>query len=396
MQNRRDTGQEPITHGDDLLRVCRRLAEAGAFAVDMEFESERSYWPRLHLVQVAVDDAAYLIDPQAFRDLSPLLDLLVDPAIRKITHAGRQDAEIVYHRAGGPPRNWFDTQIAAALLGMGEQVGYAALAGRIVGARIKKVERVTDWSVRPLSPAQIQYALDDVIHLPELARRLDRELEKLDRTAWMADELAFYEDEETYRRDPENAWRRVSGRGQLDRRGLGLLRELARWREEEAARRDEPRGRVVSDPVLVEIAQRQPEGPDDLRPLRRLHHRELERSGRAIVEAVRRGVNLPEDALPVIVRGEPDDPALRSQTQFLDVLVRMRADEHAIAPSYLASQQCLRELAEWLADGGNGEPRPLVLTGWRARLVGEELVELWRGRTSIRMDPRTRRPKLEA
>ena len=247
-----------ITEPKPFAELCERLRAAGSFALDMEFQRERTYWPNLQLLQVGIPGEAAAVDPLAIEDLSPLYTLIADPSLVKIVHAGRQDAEIFYNATETPPRNMYDTQVAAALVGLGEQVGYAALVQKLVGVRIKKTERITDWGRRPLRPAQVEYALNDVIHLHEIKEKLDEDLAKLGRVDWLAEELSFYEQESQYRADPRQLFRKVSGWRGLNRRGLGILRELAAWRESEAQRRDIPRQRVVPDDVLVEVAMRRP------------------------------------------------------------------------------------------------------------------------------------------
>ena len=271
---------------------------AGAFALDMEFERERSYWPKLQLVQVAVPNLVAAIDPLALEDLSPLYDLIADPAIEKITHAGRQDAEIFFLKTGKAPAGIYDTQIAAALVGLGEQVGYAMLVQRLLGVRVIKHERVTDWGRRPLSEAQLEYALNDVRHLLQIRDALNADLRELGRETWFREETAFYSDPDLYRHDPDRLYMKVSRWRSLDRRGLGVLRELVGWREEDGRRRDLPRQRVVPDDVMIELASRRPKRVSDLSPLRRLHPKEIERGGDAIVAAVGRGLALPEAQLP--------------------------------------------------------------------------------------------------
>lgn len=383
-----------ITRPSDLERLVARLREHDTVALDTEFERERTYWPKLQLIQVAVPGEVAAVDPLAIRELGPLLDLVNDPSIRKVTHAGRQDAEIFWNITGAPPQNLYDTQIAAALVGLGEQTGYASLVQRLLKVRLKKTERVTDWGRRPLSDSQVQYALDDVRYLLEITRRLDERLQKLGRETWLREELAFYAERSFYEQDPESLWMRVSGWRALDRRGLAVLRELARWREQEAAARDIPRNRVVPDDVLVEIGSRRPAEVSGLTPLRRLHPREIERNGRKLVRCVEAGMAVPEEDLPRPPRGHHEDPETALAADLLGVLLRLRARESHIAPSYLGNQKAVARLVSWLAGSRQGEAPPL-LHGWRHELVGRELVALYEGKFGLFLDTESGRVALE-
>jgi ribonuclease D len=384
-----------LTRPDELERTVAQLRAHGSFGLDMEFQRERTFRPRLQLVQVSTPDKAQLIDPLALPDLGPLWDLVADPSIEKIVHAGAQDMEIVYARSGFIPRNVFDTQVAAALLGMGDQIGYANLIGRVLSKRLKKGETITDWSIRPLSKAQLEYALDDVRYLHELRHRLWSRLVELGRETWLREELEHYEDRGTYEREAATLWTRVSRARSLDRRGLAVLRELAIWREEEAARRDEPRGRVIADETLVEVARRQPRSPEDLKPLRTLHPREVARSGTAICAAVRRGLAVPEDELPRFDSVEPEDERVSITVDLLEVVLRARALENEIAPSYLGTRADLSQLVHAVRGGHSKRARraaespPLLLTGWRRDLVGDELVAFLEGRSALKIDEAT-------
>jgi ribonuclease D len=383
-----------ITRPSELADAAGTLRRHGVFALDMEFERERSYWPKLQLVQVAVPDLVAAIDPLALEDLSPLYDLIADPAIEKITHAGRQDAEIFFLKTGKAPAGIYDTQIAAALVGLGEQVGYAVLVQRLLGVRVVKHERVTDWGRRPLSEAQLEYALNDVRHLLQIRDALNADLRELGREAWFREETAFYSDPGLYRHDPDRLYMKVSRWRSLDRRGLGVLRELVGWREEEAMRRDLPRQRVVPDDVLVELAGRRPKRAADLSPLRRLHPKEIERGGEAIVAAVGRGMALPEAELPDPPKPPREDPDASLAADLLSVLLRMRAREIRIAPSYLGTQKDVLELVNWLADKREGPP-PRLIEGWRREVVGDDLAEVYEGRVALRVDAEVGRVVVE-
>jgi ribonuclease D len=374
----------------ELERLAAELRAHGSFGIDMEFQRERTYRPRLQLVQVSLPERPLLIDPLALPDLAPLWDLVADPTVEKIVHAGSQDMEIVWARSGLLPKNVFDTQIAAGLIGLGDQIGYANLISRMLNRRLKKGETITDWSMRPLSKAQVEYALDDVRYLHDVRGRLWERLDALGRASWLREEVEHYEDRGTYERDPATLWMRISRMRSLDRKGLAILRELAIWREEEALRRDEPRGRIVSDETLVEIARRSPKKPEDLRPLRTLHPRELARSGSALVEAVQRGAEVPEAEWPKLDPVQAEDDRFSITVDLLEVVLRARALENEIAPSYLGTRS---DIADLIRASRNGKRRsgeePLLLSGWRRDLVGAELVAFLAGRASLQVDEST-------
>ena len=242
-----------LTRADELVEFCSRVRKHGSLALDTEFERERTYKPILQLVQAATPDEAVIVDPLELRDLTPLWQLVADPKIETILHAASQDLEIYWEQAHELPRNLFDTQVAGALLGMGEQPGYADLLRRVLDVRLKKHERVTDWGRRPLSEGQLRYALDDVAYLHELRDELTRDLEELGRRDWLDEELSYYEDIETFEVDKTRLWMRVSRHRSLRARGLAILRELAAWREDKARTRNIPRGRVIQDAATTPV-----------------------------------------------------------------------------------------------------------------------------------------------
>ena len=243
-----------LAEPDAVAAFCDRLRAEPFVAVDTEFMRERTYWSRLCLVQLAGRDEAAAIDPLAGGvDLRPLFDLLADETVLKVFHAARQDLEIFFHLTGEVPRPVFDTQVAAMVCGFGDQIGYEAIVRKVAGGRIDKDSRVTDWSRRPLTERQVRYALADVTHLRGVYERIAAMLEKNGRAAWIDEEMAVLTGPDTYRVDVDRLWRRIKTKGRKPRQ-LAALRELVRWREETAQRRDVPRGRVVKDDVLAQIA----------------------------------------------------------------------------------------------------------------------------------------------
>ncbi len=389
-----------LTRIGDLEAFCRRARESGSLALDTEFERERTYKPILQLIQAATPEEAVVIDPLALDDLSPLWDLIADASVVTILHAAGQDMEIFYDKTHRLPRNLFDTQVAAALVGMGEQPGYGDLVRRVLDVRLKKKERITDWGQRPLKESQLRYALDDVIHLHPLREKLTARLREKGRLDWLKEELAYFETLENYELDHRRLWLRVSRHRSLDRQGLAILRELADWRERTAARRNLPRGRVVSDEMLVEIARRRPRRADELNALRRLHPREIARSGEEIVEAVRIGLQTPRESWPTLPPIPENDPELNVTADLLAVLLRKLTRQAEIATSHVATKKDLVRLVRYLRDqhaaGKTLEPGDhlKILSGWRWELAGRCLVQLLSGETTLSIDPATLRVEL--
>jgi ribonuclease D len=298
-----------ITTTRSLGDLCERLSRADFVAVDTEFMRERTFWPRLCLVQVAGPGEAVAIDPLAADiDLAPLFAILFDAPVLKVFHAARQDIEVLHHLSGRLPAPLFDTQIAAMVCGLGDSISYEGLAAKLAKASVDKSARFTDWSHRPLTKRQLRYAIDDVRHLRTIHERLSRRLEKSGRAGWVAEEMAALSDVRLYEQYPEEAWRRVKTRT-TDGRFLAVLREVAAWRESRAQDRDLPRNWVLRDEALVEIAAHRPETAEDLARTRGLGRGTAEGPlGRAILAAVARGRSIPEAEC-----GEdaPDVPAMR-------------------------------------------------------------------------------------
>ena len=363
---------------EELKALASRLAREEFIAMDTEFMRERSFWPRLCLVQVAGEEEAAIIDPLAPGiDLAPLFDLLADERVLKVFHAGRQDIEIFHHLTGRVPRPVFDTQIAAMVCGFGEQVSYEALASKLAGARIDKGSRFTDWARRPLSRRQLEYALADVTHLRQIYRRLKEELERSGREEWLKEELAALVDPATYEQEVEEAWRRVKFRPR-DPRQLALLQRLAGWREEEAMRRDLPRRRVLRDEAIAEIASEMPTTREELEHLRNVSPG-LARSetGKAILDLVREVGSLPAESLPQPEsRPRPHPEGTQARAEILKLALKIVCEREGIAPKLVASARDLERLAA-------GETDVPAMRGWRRRVFGDVAQALLRGEKVI-------------
>ena len=370
----------PITTTVELEALCERLAGASHLAIDTEFIRDRTYYAQLCLVQIASDDEHALIDPLALRDLGPLRGLLMAPGIVKIFHAGKQDIEIFHDLWGEVPAPLFDTQLAATVLGHPSQTSYARLVADILGVQLDKAGTLTDWARRPLSPEQLRYAADDVIHLATLYGRMRALLEEQGRLAWLDAEHAALADPASYRFEPEDTWRQVKGGGTVRGRHRSVLRQLAGWRERQARERNLPRRWIIPDESIVELARRCPLTLEDLRLVRGIRSDVVERCGEDILSIVAKAdVALPDDAAtergPEPVRLAPAAEAL---ADLLGCLVRLRAQEKGVAPTQLATRAQIERVA---AEGEFAEVP--VLEGWRREVVGDDLLALREGRLRL-------------
>jgi ribonuclease D len=368
----------PITDSEELKEFCRRQGRASYVTVDTEFLRDKTYWPILCLVQVAGPDEAVVIDPMAKGiDLAPLDRLLFNPKVLKVFHAARQDLEIFFHRSGKVPAPIFDTQVAAMVCGFGDQVGYETIVNTLVGAAIDKMSRFADWSRRPLTQKQLEYALADVVHLRPVYEELARNLEGSGRAEWLEEEMATLTDPATYRLDPEEAWQRIKSRGG-NRRFFAVLKELAAWREREAQKRDIPRNRILRDDSLMDIAAHAPQNEEALARTRGLSKGFAEgKVGAGILQAVRRGLKLPEDDIPARPRRDRLPQGIGPLTDLLKVLLKYECEKNNVASRLVASSEDLTRIA---ADDKADVP---ALRGWRRDLFGKTALDLKHGRVAL-------------
>jgi ribonuclease D len=367
-----------VTETDALAALCDRLSAEPYVTIDTEFMRERTYWPELCVVQLGGRADVAVIDALAAGiDLAPLGRLLADTGVVKVFHAARQDVEIFLQLFGAVPVPLFDTQVAAMVAGFGDQVGYDSLVAGLAGGQIDKAHRFSDWSARPLSPAQVAYAAADVTHLRTVYERLTARLEREGRTSWVAEELAALAEPATYRPDPETMWERLRPRT-TNRRMLGLLRAIAAWREREAQRINIPRQRLIRDESLLEIAATAPDTVETLSRVRGISRGFAEgATGQALLAAIAEAAALPEEALPearALREGARPSPAL---VALLKVLLAEKAEAHDVAPKLLASSEDIDRLA------CEDAPDIAALHGWRFGVFGEDALALKQGRIAL-------------
>lgn len=362
-----------------LAGLIERARAHGRISIDTEFMREKTYWAKLCLVQVAVADECALIDPLAGDDLGPLMDVLADPGVIKIVHAGSQDLEIFYRMCGTAAGPVFDTQIAATVAGFPSQVGYARLMKDLFDVDIDKSDTFTDWARRPLTPAQIEYALNDVRYLDNAYLELTAKLEKEGRSSWLAADMERLSDPKLYAVEPDEQFRRLKRISSLSRRQLGVLQKVAAWREREAMRRDLPKRWVLGDETLIEVARRRPADPAALSDIRGLNIRSLGDNGAGLIAAVAEGARTPEDDLPRIDKKPRTIVDVEGVVELMGALVRVKAAEHGIAVPLLATRGDLERLAS-----GQRDDSPL-LAGWRKSIVGDALVALVDGSIGLRV-----------
>jgi ribonuclease D len=371
----------PITANADLVAFCARLADAPFIAVDTEFMRETTYWPKLCLIQVAGEDDAAVIDPLAEGlDLAPLLALLADEKIVKVFHAARQDIEI-FNILGVIPRPLFDSQIAAMAAGFGEQVAYDSLVRQMLKIDLDKSSRFTDWARRPLSNAQLVYALADVTHLAKIYPKLRERLEREGRLAWVSEEMAALASPANYDTDPENAWKRLKPR-KFSAKYLAAFRAVAAWRERTAQNRDQPRGRILKDEAIDEIATQLPTDADALNRLRSVPKGfSGSRFGPDMLDAIRAALKDPDAYAPEIDRpdgrGQPPPGAV---VELLKVLLKARAEDAGVASKLIATVADLEKIA------GDDKAPVQALQGWRRELFGEDALRLKRGELALVLD----------
>ncbi len=368
---------------DKLSDLCALIESSDVIGIDTEFLREKTYYAQLCLMQIATDNLLACVDPLSISNLNPLLELLYQPRRIKIMHSARQDLEIFFDLKSGLPKPVFDTQIAATLLGYGDQVGYAGLVKAMLSKTVDKEHSRTDWSQRPLDEAQIHYALNDVRYLIPLYRQQQKRLAEKGREQWLQPDFESLTDTRLYAPDPQQLWRRVKGVNILKRGQLAVLQQLTIWREQCAKELNRPRKWVLPDEVLVDIARRCPGSVEALEKIRGWNNF-MKKNADDILTVIGQARLIPESQWPVAERAIPMTPDQESIVDLLMSVVRMRAFENDVTPAALVTRRELENLVM-------GERNTSVLCGWRRKLVGNELLRCLEGKKRISISGHTLR-----
>ncbi|MCJ7994747.1 ribonuclease D [Rhizobium cremeum] len=363
-----------------LEEACHKLAQSDFITIDTEFLRETTFWPELCLIQMASPDLEVIVDPLAKGlDLAPFFALMADESVVKVFHAARQDIEIIFHLGNLIPHPIFDTQVAAMVCGFGDSVSYDQLVQKVKNVHIDKTSRFTDWSRRPLSDKQLEYALADVTHLREVYLRLKDELEREGRAEWLTEEMAILESRETYDLHPDDAWQRLKMRLRKPQE-LAVMQYVAAWREREARSRNVPRSRVLKDDAIYEIAQQQPKDTEALGRLRTIPKGwERSSSGAAIVDQVNAALALPKSDMPHVQRHSHAPEGAQAAVELLKVLLRLTSEKHGVASKVIANSEDLEKIA---AEGEKADVP--ALQGWRRDLFGDLALKLISGGVGLR------------
>ncbi|MCL2882957.1 MAG: ribonuclease D [Coriobacteriia bacterium] len=380
MKNDQTLSIEYIDSDDRLQEYLQSITPTDLLALDTEFLREKSYYPKLCLLQMATRESLAIIDPLASLDLERLKPILLDPGVVKVFHAGEQDLGILFSIIGEPVTPVFDTQIASQLFGLPQQIGLAALVHEFTGVRLKKIDSFSDWSIRPLKDAQMHYAADDVRYLPQVYQQMVDALDCTGRLHWLESDFLRLSDISHYVVDEDRLWRRLKGNSHLSLRQIGVLREIAIWREHTAQKRNQPRQWVLNDEMLIDIARRCPKTEDELFSTRGLATRINKKSVGELLEAVQRGLTMDEADLPHHENLVPRHNEMPGIYEACMSLVHLRASEQKVTAAALTNSKELRALI-----GGQRQGLPL-LDGWRYEMVGRELLSFLEGNLAMSVD----------
>lgn len=383
-----------VTDQNALDELCEVWRAHGWFAFDTEFIRDDTYDALLCLIQVADSDGQItLIDPTASVDLTGFWDLVTDPAVRTVIHAGKEDFEVCLRLTGQVPRNVFDVQIACGFAGFGFPLSLGRMVDQVLRKRITKGQTLTDWERRPLTDEQLRYAVEDVIYLPKLYGKLMRKLEAQGRVAWAEEENARYEDPELYRPPTEDRLFRLKGSKRLDGLGLAVLQRVIEWREQWAQTHNRPVRAMMRDDVVVEIARRRPTRASDFHVMRGFPQARNTRVVRELVELVKEAKKIPRAEWPKPFQPRDDSPMNKALLDILSAVLRAICFEEEVSADLVGSTHRLRELLDYQA--GKLDNTPALLTGWRREFIGQRLMGLLEGRSELHLTGCPDDPHLE-
>jgi len=362
-----------INTADQLATLCEQIKQASWLALDTEFLREKTYYPKFCLLQIATPDWVVCVDPLVLPNLDDLFAAIYNPAIVKVFHSCHQDIEIFYQMTGKVPGPIFDTQVAAPLLGYQDNPGYAMLVSSLLNINLNKAHTRADWSKRPLTEAEIQYAADDVIYLCQIYQIMLKKLSALGRTDWLTQDFKALENPSNYQLEPQLAWLKIRGKNKLTARQLSIVQTLAEWREASAQAENRPKSWLLRDELIFDMAKLQPETATELANIRGISERTVQRYGRKLCELIATAKN--NDPIPLKEKDRANKKSQQHEAilDILTALVRIRAEENSLNPTILATRKDLEALLF------NEEEDCPLLHGWRYSMAGKELVGLLKG-----------------
>jgi len=384
---------EIVADQKTLEACCRQWRAAGYFAFDTEFIRDETYEAILGLIQVTTGGEVVLVDPTARIDIGVFWELVTDEAVTCVIHAGKEDFEVCLHATGKPPRNVFDVQVAAGLVGYGYPLSLVRLVDQVLGKRITKGQTLTDWLRRPLTDQQVRYAVEDVVHLPAVYEKLSAGLRETGRSGWASEEFKRYEDATIYKPPVEERLFKLKGTKRLDGLGLAVLERLIEWREQWAQRRNRPTRALMRDDVLVEIARRRPRRTSDLEVLRGFPQSRNRKVIRELLDLIEQAGAIPPEQRPQPYRPRQETPMMKATLDVLSAVARAICHEEQLSHDLLGGTQRLRELLDYEL-GRLGE-RPPLLCGWREHFIGRRLVDLLEGRSELHLSGWPENPRLD-
>jgi ribonuclease D len=367
---------EYIATEKKLQIICEQFKDSNYLIIDTEFIRQTTYYPILALLQVYDGKTIAIIDPVKIKDLSPLFKVCFDPNIIKVLHSARQDMEIFYHICGKLPSPIFDTQIAAALLGYGSQIGYAPLAKAILNIELDKSQTRTDWLKRPLTKKQLEYAKNDVLYLEQIYKLQKQKLQQLDRLSWLENDFTFLTEQNTYKVDKFNLWKKIRGHNRLTKEQLVVLQYITVWREDIAIEKNLTRNKVIHDDFLLEIATRKPTKNSDLDHCQCVAKPQMKKYGKSLISIVNKALNSSKNSWPVLPKRTQHTQQQEALTNCLMAINHLSADDCNISPNCLANRKEIEKLV-------SGERSLSILSGWRYELSGKQLLSFIEGKVSL-------------